>query len=481
MILERFYDRSLAQASYLVGCAATGEAVVIDPNRDVETYLEFAANEGLNIVAVTETHIHADYLSGSLELADRTGAKLYVSDEGDVDWKYAFAGRPNVVLLKDGDSIQVGNVRLDVIHTPGHTPEHIAFALIDEPVSSEPLGVFTGDFIFVGDVGRPDLLERAAGYQGTMERGAATLFESLQKFKTRFGDNALIWPAHGSGSACGKSLGGVPVSTLGYEKLSNWAIRASDSQSFVEEVLEGQPEPPVYFKEMKRMNKVGPALRGGIPQPPRMAGSCVNQILAERRMTLLDVRPAGEAAVELIPGSVNIPVGRDLTNWAGWLVPYNKPIVLLAEDQSAANESARLLSLIGLDDVQGWLGLDSLREFGSPVQVAQIATMDAFRAHQDGAVQLLDVRSRREYAEGHAPGVTHIPLGELADRRSELPADRPIIVHCESGVRSPMAAALLISLGFEDVANMTLGFSDYERLGLPVESGAEIRESAATR
>lgn len=480
MILERFYDKTLAQASYIVGCAATGEAIVIDPNRDIDTYLEFAASEGLRIVAVTETHIHADYLSGSLELADRTGAKLFVSDEGDSEWKYAFANRPNVVLVKDGDNIRVGNISLEVVHTPGHTPEHIALVLTDHPASSEPLGAFTGDFMFVGDVGRPDLLERAAGFEGTMEKGAATLFDSLQRFRSRFQAQLLIWPAHGAGSACGKSLGGVPVSTLGYEESSNWALRESDKSHFIREVLEGQPEPPVYFKEMKRMNKLGPAMRHGLPQPVRMAGSSIHEVLARKSGTVLDVRPVGEAAMEFIPGALNIPLGRDLTNWAGWLIPYGPPISLIAPDQHSANEAARLLSLIGLDSVDGWMGPDCIREFGSPIQLEQIDVKDSAAGHEAGKLQLVDVRSRREFAESHVPDVKHIPLGELRSRSHELSRELPIVVHCASGVRSPMAVSLLKGLGFDQVANMTLGFDEYLNLGLPIEVGATPQQVEAS-
>ncbi|MEQ1933412.1 MAG: MBL fold metallo-hydrolase, partial [Fimbriimonadaceae bacterium] len=185
MILKRVYEENLAQASYLVGCAASGVAIVIDPNRDIEKYLELAHGEGLRIVAVAETHIHADYLSGSLELARLTGAKLYLSDEGGQDWKYDLPEAPFVHLVRDGDQFQVGNLRFDVLATPGHTPEHISFVLTDLPATADPYGVFTGDFIFVGDVGRPDLLERAAGFEGTMAQGAADLFHSIQRFLSK--------------------------------------------------------------------------------------------------------------------------------------------------------------------------------------------------------------------------------------------------------------------------------------------------------
>src|SRR5262245_24725375 len=233
MILKRFYEDRIAQASFLLGCS--GEAVIIDPNRYVKRYLDAARAEGLRIVAVTETHIHADFVSGSRELARCTGAALCVSAEGGPDWQYAFGSEPGVRLLRHGDSIRAGKVRLDILHTPGHTPEHLTFLLTDQSTSSEPLGALTGDFIFAGDVGRPDLLERAAGVAGTMETGARQLFASLKGFSAQ-PDRLLLWPGHGAGSACGKKLGGMPVTTLGYEKLANWAFQVKDEKEFVQAV-----------------------------------------------------------------------------------------------------------------------------------------------------------------------------------------------------------------------------------------------------
>jgi hydroxyacylglutathione hydrolase len=233
MLIKRFYDDKLAQASYLVGCAATGEALVVDPNRDVEQFVEAAEREGMRITHITETHIHADFVSGARELAERTGGTLYLSAEGGDQWQYEFAGDADAVLLKDGDSFRVGNVQIDVLHTPGHTPEHLSFVVTDTAGADRPMGVFTGDFIFVGDVGRPDLLERAAKYAGTMEEGARVLYGSLQKFKTALPDYVQLWPGHGAGSACGKALGAVPQTTLGYEKLFNWGLAAGTEDEFV--------------------------------------------------------------------------------------------------------------------------------------------------------------------------------------------------------------------------------------------------------
>jgi hydroxyacylglutathione hydrolase len=269
VFMRMIYDEKLAQAAYLIGCQRTGEAVVIDPERDVDRYIDLAKDNGLRIVATAETHIHADFVSGSRELAERVGAKVYVSDEGDADWKYEWldkkvgGGSYDHQLLKDGDSFKIGNIELKAIHTPGHTPEHIVFLVTDHGANAtEPIGMATGDFVFVGDLGRPDLLETAAGHAGAMEPSARRLFSTVKKLG-EIPDFVQIWPAHGAGSACGKALGAVPMSTVGYEKRFNPAIQAAATeQGFVDFILTGQPEPPMYFANMKRDNKVGPAGAG---------------------------------------------------------------------------------------------------------------------------------------------------------------------------------------------------------------------------
>jgi hydroxyacylglutathione hydrolase len=471
MILRRFYEDKLAQASFLIGCGATGEAAVIDPNRDVDQYLQAAAAEKLCVTAVTETHIHADFVSGSRELAHRAGARLFLSDEGDAEWKYGFAGDPNVTLVRDGNVIRIGRIRLDVLATPGHTPEHVTFILTDEPASDQPLGAFTGDFIFVGDVGRPDLLERAASYVGTMEKGARVLFRSLARFKETLPDHLLLWPSHGAGSACGKSLGGVPVSTLAYEKLVNWGLRCGDEERFVADVLAGQPEPPVYFKEMKRINKLGPPTLGAFRLPERLQAEAVLDLL-DRGETVVDRRRWEDVARGYIPGVLNIPGGRAFTNWAGWLLAYDRPVYLLSETEAGVREAVRDLALIGLDDVRGWFDAGALGAYeskrGGLERVEQIEPAAAAARLTRGEVAVLDVRGMNEYLAGHIPTVQHIPLGSLAQRAAEVPRDKMVVVHCAAGARSPIAVSLLRKLGVKNVINMPGGFDEYSRSGLPV-------------
>ncbi|MCW5882007.1 MAG: MBL fold metallo-hydrolase, partial [Anaerolineae bacterium] len=350
MLLKRFYHDGLAQASYLVGCQATGDALVIDANRDVDQYLEAATREGLRITAVTETHIHADYVSGSRELAARSGARLYLSAEGAPEWQYAFARDAGATLVRGGDTFKVGNLLVAVLHTPGHTPEHISFMLTDTAASDRPIGLFSGDFVFVGDVGRPDLLERAAGYTDTMEAGARDLYRSLVRFET-LPDYLQVWPAHGAGSACGKALGAVPSTTVGYEKLVNWAFKTRDEDDFVTQVLDGQPDPPAYFAQMKRINKVGPARRPTV-LPPRGDLAALRASLAAGT-PVVDTRQASDFAASHAPGSVNIPAGGSFLGWAGWLLPYDRPFTLIA-DETALPMLLKELSLIGLDAVAMW-------------------------------------------------------------------------------------------------------------------------------
>src|SRR5687768_1843391 len=263
MLFRRLYDDDLAQASYLIGCQATGEALVVDPSREVVRYLRAAEEERLRITHVTETHIHADFLSGSRELARRTNARLLLSGEGGPDWRYRFAADAGAVELRDGASFMVGRVRVDVMHTPGHTPEHIAFLITDTATAAEPMGIVTGDSLFVGDVGRPDLLVKTGGRAGAenaqreMTASARVMYATVGRLRT-LPEHLQVWPGHGAGSPCGKSLGAVPQSTIGYELRFNWAFNVRDEAEFVQRILDGQPEPPRYFARMKRLNRDGP-------------------------------------------------------------------------------------------------------------------------------------------------------------------------------------------------------------------------------
>ena len=476
MLLKRLYDDRLAQASYLVGCAATGEALVIDANRDIDQYLRAAEAEGVRVTHVTETHIHADFVSGSRELAARTGAQLFLSDEGDADWKYAFAREAGVRLVKDGDQFMVGNLKIEVLHTPGHTPEHISFVITDTPATDRPMGVFTGDFIFAGDVGRPDLLEKAAKMAGTMEAGARTLFRAIQRFK-ELPDYLQLWPGHGAGSACGKSLGAVPSTTLGYEKIANWGLTTGDETLFVRQVLAGQPEPPKYFAEMKRINKEGPHLLHGFRRPERLPETRLAALLADDAV-VVDTRPSSEFAVAHVPGTINIPLNKSFTTWAGWLVPFDRPFYLILDDacRHCVDEAVRDLALIGLDQAAGYFGRAAIEAWAADrhqlASVRQISSSELAAEMQTGSVAVIDVRGATEWEAGHLPGVANIPLGYLSDRLGELPRDKPLVMQCQGGARSAIATSLLRAKGIDNVINLVGGYADWQAGGYPVERGA---------
>ncbi len=474
MFLRRFYDEQLAQASYLLGCQTSGAALVVDANRDVEQYVVAAAAEGLQITHVTETHIHADFVSGSRELAERTGAQLLLSGEGGRDWQYGFAHASDARVLRDGDRFPVGAIRIEVMHTPGHTPEHLAFLVTDTAGADRPMAALTGDFLFVGDVGRPDLLERAAHVAGSMEASARDLFRSVQRAKS-LPDYLQIWPGHGAGSACGKSLGAMPQSTLGYERLFNWALAPMDEDAFVAAVLSGQPEPPRYFAVMKRINRDGPRLLGGLPHPEQMGPSRLSVALAEGA-PVLDTRHATDFAAGHVPGTLNIPFGRSFSTWAGSLLPYDRPFFLIVEDDDAAAlaaRAARALALIGLDHAAGYFGASALTDWkvaGRPSEsVPMVSAVELQRRMARGGLTVIDVREASEWDSGHLPGARWIPLASLTERLADLPRDGSIVVQCQGGSRSAIAASLLLAEGRRDVVNFAGGFAEWLRAGLPVE------------
>jgi hydroxyacylglutathione hydrolase len=470
MLFTRLFDEPLAQASYLIGCGAAGTAVVIDPNRRVDQYIAAAERQGLRITAVTETHIHADFVSGTCELAARTGATRYLSACGPPEWQYRFAAEPGVVLLDDGATFRVGNVELRAVHTPGHTPEHLSFLVTDTASAAEPMGIATGDFVFVNDVGRPDLLEKAAHVQGTADLGARQLFRSLAWFKT-LPDHLQIWPGHGAGSACGKGMSAVPQSTVGYERRFNWAFGVDSESEFVQQVLAGQPEPPRYFGEMKRINRDGPALLGALSLPERVAEHRMQGLLAAGAV-IVDIRPAADFAAGHIPGTLNIPFNNSFTTWAGSLLPYDQDLYLLLDDTAPGRleQIIQNLLLIGLDRARGYFAVEVLKLWmaGSRQleRVEQLST-EELAGRRNGSV-ILDVRGRTEWDAGHLPGAKLIPLAELSGRLDELDPDRPIVVHGQSGSRSAIAASLLLAHG-RRAANLTGGFVTWAREGRPIE------------
>jgi hydroxyacylglutathione hydrolase len=350
----------------------------------------------------------------------------------------------------------------------------------DTPASPHPIGVVTGDFVFVGDVGRPDLLEKAAKVMGTMEAGARTLFRSLQRFK-QLPDHLQIWPGHGAGSACGKALGAVPMSTLGYEKIANWGLRIDDEQEFVNAVLEGQPEPPKYFAEMKRINKMGPAILGGFARPASLDLAQLDALLAAGAR-IVDTRAADRFAAGHIPGTINIPLNKSFTTWAGWLLPYTSESYVIA-GQDAIDTIVRDLAMIGLDHVAGVFSTDVVGDWSASghtlATIAQRSPSEVAAMMTSPETTVIDVRGASEYDAGHLRGVRNIPVGYLTDHLGELPRETPLVLHCQGGARSAIAASVMRARGFTNVINMTGGFAAWDAAGLPVEHDVVAASAAA--
>ncbi|TCI46024.1 MULTISPECIES: rhodanese-like domain-containing protein [unclassified Exiguobacterium] len=454
MLLRYFYDQKLAQASYMVGCQMTGEAVVIDPARNITPYLQEAEKEGMTIVATAETHIHADFVSGSLELAKRTGSTAYLSDEGDASWKYAFAKNIDSKLVKDGDTFKVGNVTLEVMHTPGHTPEHISFLLYDRN-QTQPMGIFTGDFVFVGDIGRPDLLEEAAGVKGTTAIGAEQMFHSLNKFKA-LPDFVQVWPGHGAGSACGKALGAIPTSTVGYEKATNWALQMTDKDAFIKELTTDQPEPPNYFAMMKKVNKEGIQVTNEIARPEVVGTDRLDTLVEATQV--VDTRRGEDFAQGHVPGTINIPYNTKFVSWAGWLVNFDKDITLIASAEDVEEVQTDLQS-IGLDRLRFIVPVEELGQELLTETYTDVTAEQAIESAEKNDVFVLDVRNATEWNASHYEKAERILLGKLMRDHDGLPTDKTIAVHCASGVRSRMAASVLQSLGYKDIQNILGGYA----------------------
>jgi len=469
MFMRLVFDEKLAQGAYVFGCQKTGEAIVIDPERDVDRYIDLAREHGLHIVAVAETHIHADFVSGARELAERTGAHVYVSGEGGPDWQSEWASAYTHTILKNDDTFTIGNIEFRAAHTPGHTPEHMVYVVTDRGSgASDPIGVCTGDFLFVGDLGRPDLLETAAGQSGVMEPSAKQLFESAQWLGS-LPEFVQVWPGHGAGSACGKALGAVPTSTVGYERRFNHALRlatgdAATEGMFVDFILQGQPEPPLYFERMKRVNRAGPDVLGALHAAPRYPLAKLAELDVEQ-VAIIDTRAWHEFRDGHIPGSMSFPLTKSFNTDVGSMVREEEHIYLIVEPERL-DEAVRALVRIGLDRIQGWC--DAAEMTSSQARDITLATTPEVDVDQAaelldrGSVAVLDVRRATEYAAGHINGAQNIAHTRLASRLDDVPSDQQLLVHCQGGVRSARACGYLQRLGY-DVVNMKGGYAAWQQ------------------
>ena len=439
MFFKQFYDNHLSQASYLVGCQRTGEAMIIDPVRDLTKYMEVADSEGFKITQAAETHIHADFASGIRDVQERLNANIYVSGEGDDQFSYKNMPE-HTNFVKNQDIIQVGNIKLEVLHTPGHTPESISFLLTDEGGgSSVPMGLFSGDFIFVGDIGRPDLLEKSVQMEGTTEIGAKQMYQSIEGVKN-LPDYIQIWPGHGAGSPCGKALGAIPMSTLGYEKINNWAFNVTDESKFVETLTSNQPAPPHHFAQMKKINQFGMNMY----QPYDVFPSLDNVRIA------FDLRSKEAFHGGHTEGTINIPYNKNFINQIGWYLDYENSIDLIG-DKSTVEQAAHTLQLIGFDNVAGY------RLPKSETLTQSIHSVDMTGKEE----YILDVRNEEEWNNGHLDQAVNIPHGKLLNENIPFNKEDKIYVHCQSGVRSSIAVGILENKGFENVVNIREGYQDF--------------------
>ena len=465
MYLHQFFIDGLGCASYIVGCESHGVAAVVDPDRDIQKYLDTAAARGLTITHIIETHLHADHVSGNADLAAVTGADIYVHEAG----KAEFAHQP----LQGGEVLSLGNIRLGVRFTPGHTPDSISLLVADTTRGDEPWMVLTGDTLFVGDAGRPDLvgMEAARGL-------AAQMHTTLNDEYLTLDEGVLVYPGHGAGSLCGKSIGSVRSSTIGYERRHNPALQPRSQAEFVDFSTEALPEQPGNHKRIKAINRRGPRPHGGVQPRPRTVQAAGARF--QRGAALLDLRPKAEYIARHIPGSVHMELDDQLSNRVGFVLPADVPLVLLLGDARDYRRAVYSLARVGYDDVAGYLAdsLDVWQSLGLPLTAGDVRDVEPAELHglmQDAgsAPLVLDVRERWEYESGHVPGALLIPLGELRARLGELTPEQPVAVICASGSRSQSAAALLAQKGFATVYNVRGGTYAWQHERLPLEQTRE--------
>ncbi len=463
MFTQQFFIEGLGCASYLVGCEAQGIAAVIDPDRDVQKYLNAAQGRGLKITHIIETHLHADHVSGNSDLAVRTGADIYLHENSGAEFPHK--------TLKHNDAIELGNIRLHILHTPGHTPESITLLVSDTTRAEEPWLALTGDTLFVGDIGRPDLvgLEAARGLAGDMH-------ESINHKILPLNDSLLIYPGHGAGSLCGKSIGSMRTTTLGFERKYNPALAPRDMDEFVEFATSGLPEQPGNHTRIKAMNRKGVKPLGKFKVFPLTIQESIPYF--QRGAGLLDTRSKEEYVKAHVPGSVHMEADHQLSNRIGFVLPPDAPMILLIEDASQYEQIIYSLARVGYENVVGYLaeGLDAWEKIGLPIISGDIKDVEPVELHQilqncsnGDCPKIVDVREVWEYKQGHVPGATLIPLRQLASRLSELNPEMPVAVICASGSRSQSAAALLGQKGFKTVYNVVGGTGAWMYSGLELE------------
>lgn len=454
MYFEQFYLGCLAHASYLL--ASEGKAVVVDPQRDVEFYLKAAAEQGATIRHIFETHLHADFVSGHRELAARTGAKIYMGAQSGATFEH--------VPVNDGFELKFGKASIRVLETPGHTPESICLVVTDTEKSSAPWAVLTGDTLFIGDVGRPDLSPRH-----TPAQLAGLLYDSLHTKLMTLPDGVLVYPAHGAGSLCGKNMRAERSSTIGTEWLTNYALQIKSREEFVRQLTSNLPTRPEYFAKDAEINRTGAAALSDLPALRRRSPTELEHMLKAGEIAL-DVRPMDEFAVGHVPGSVNIALGGQFASWAATVFGLTSHPVLIAGTDAQIEEARLRLARVGIEELDGYLagGVAAWKQSGQPVAtVAQISAQDLEQRLSAGKLQVLDVRREPEWDAGHVEGAAWWPLDNFRVSPPEIDHEVPLAVHCKGGYRSMIAASLLQRAGFRNVFNLTGGFDAWQQANLP--------------
>jgi glyoxylase-like metal-dependent hydrolase (beta-lactamase superfamily II)/rhodanese-related sulfurtransferase len=461
MYFEQFYLGCLAHASYML--ASEGEAVVVDPQRDVDLYLKAAADHGLTINHVFETHLHADFVSGHKELAARTGAKIYMGAQAGAAFSH--------VPVSDGFELRFGKASILVLETPGHTPESICLVVTDHEKSESPWAVLTGDTLFIGDVGRPDLSPRH-----TPAQLAGLLYDSLHQKLLALPDDALVYPAHGAGSLCGKNMRAERSSTIGTERLTNYALQINSREEFIEQLTSHLPARPEYFAKDAEINRTGAAALSELPPLRAITPLELEKMLKEGEIAL-DVRPADEFAAEHVPGSVNVALSGQFASWAGTVLGLSSHPVLIAATDAQIEEARTRLARVGIEILDGYLagGLAAWKQAGLPLAtVAQITVDELERRLRSGKLQVLDVRREPEWDAAHIEDAAWWPLDNFKVSPPEIDHEIPLAVHCKSGYRSMIASSLLQRAGFKRVINVVGGFDAWQQAKLPSVSGKPV-------
>ncbi len=455
MYFEQFYLGCLAHASYMFG--SNGEAVVVDPQRDVEIYLEAAQKNSLAIRHIFETHLHADFVSGHKELAQRTGAKIYVGAAAGAKFKH--------VALHDGFVLQAGDLHITALETPGHTPESVCLLLDSHEPGHEPWAVLTGDTLFIGDVGRPDLSPTH-----TPQQLAGMMYDSLHSKLMTLPDKTLVYPAHGAGSLCGRNLRAERSSTIGTERMTNWALQIKTREDFVAQMTANLPARPEYFAQDAAINREGALALGDLPALAPIAPAELQRQIAHG-VTALDVRHQDEFAAGHVPESISIPLAGQFASWAGAVLGLSARLVLIGSNDEQVSEARLRLARVGIEDVSGYLegGIAAWTAAGLPVVKVPQVTVDELKAHLEGnAVRVLDVRRQGEWNAGRIDGAHWHALDQFKHTLPAIDPEQRIAVHCKGGYRSMVACSFLLRAGHKNVINVVGGFDAWEKAGLPV-------------